>query len=649
MDNKDLYKCEYPNHNNNINDSIILNYCYDCKKIICLKCLNYLCINKHKVDSLENAFKKAKEELNGKAFMTNRKITNMKLKNGEEFVNKKIKSFVEMCNKLSILYKNKFNEYSKNYVELKNQQNRLKENIEENPLVLINLYKNNNENINKIKKMYDDLILKTKFINYIHHKTANLLINNSIYYNERFTISFISSETQKQCSPKENKENKLNEKNKKILDLNNNENELKNDSQIEKQSQYSNKNHLFVCLNNKTKRNEEKSSSIDNIFESQTYKKPKIQNPIPENTINSNNIINNDKKSFECNVQPVQKNKEPNEKNNKIINININRNTNFLNNNKIANIKCIFGLQNIPLKLVVFSLKPNSFSEIEYIEEKNYIFQKCDILSHFPYKNSCLLNINNNEAIIVGGEDINNNGSPGNKFCYKINFITDIINKGKIICTKMESTIYEHQSHSLLYSKLHKTIFALSGSKQRGCEFSKINDNGEINKWEPLLLLKGPRENCLSFLFNEQYIFLVGGNGNQSININYDKLDISTLYEKRAISWDSLDISINDINKNLFEFNELGVFIHNNNLFVLGGCNLNDENENRIKAWKISFGEFSRYKLFDNIESINLSYFEKNKSELPFLKNSFINTKNDYCFLTCDGICKRIPKTMLKI
>ena len=349
--------------------------------------------------------------------------------------------------------------------------------------------------------------------------------------------------------------------------------------------------------------------------------------------------------------KPEQNNKEPNEKNNKIINININRICNFLINNKISNIKCIFGLQNNPLKLVVFELKPNSFSEIEYIGKKNYIFQKCDNLSHFPYKNSRLLNINNNEAIIVGGEDINNNGSPGNKFCYKINFITDIINKGKIICTKMESTIYEHQSHSLLYSKLHKTIFALSGSKQRGCEFSKINDNGEINKWEPLLLLKGPRENCLSFLFNEKYIFLVGGNRIQNININYDKLDISTLYEKRAISWESLDIIINDINKNLFESKELGVFIHNNNLYVLGGCNLISENENKngIKTWKISFGEFNRYKLFDNIENINLSYFEKNKSDLPFLKDCFINTKNDYCFITCDGICKRIPKAMLKI
>jgi hypothetical protein len=143
------------------------------------------------------------------------------------------------------------------------------------------------------------------------------------------------------------------------------------------------------------------------------------------------------------------------------------------------------------------------------------------------------------------------------------------------------------------------------------------------------------------------YIFLIGGNGNQNNNINYDKLDISTLYEKRAISWDNLNIAINDINKNLFESKELGVFIHNNNLFVLGGCNLNDENE--IKAWKISFGEFSRYKQFDNIEKINLNYFEKNKSELPFLKDCFINTKNDYCFLACDGICKRIPKTMLKI
>ncbi len=133
--------------------------------------------------------------------------------------------------------------------------------------------------------------------------------------------------------------------------------------------------------------------------------------------------------------------------------------------------------------------------------------------------------------------------------------------------------------------------------------------------------------------------------------INYDKLDISTLYEKRAISWESLDIIINDINKNLFESKELGVFIHNNNLYVLGGCNLISENENKngIKTWKISFGEFNRYKLFDNIENINLSYFEKNKSDLPFLKDCFINTKNDYCFITCDGICKRIPKAMLKI
>ena len=296
MEYKDLYKCEYPNHDNNINDSGILNYCYDCKKIICLKCLNYLCINKHKIDSLENAFKKAKEELNGKEFMTNRKITNMKLKNGQEFVNKKIKSFFDMCNNLSILYKNKFNEYSKNYEELKCQQNKLKENIEQNPLVLINLYKNYNENLDKVKKMYDDLILKTKFINYIDHKVANLLKNNSIYYNERFTISVISSKIQKECSPKENKENKLNEKNGKI------ENGLKNDGNFNnnKKSQYSNKNHLFVCLNIKTKRNEDKNESTDNSIESQNYKKPKIQKTNPENIINSSTTINNDKKSFDA-------------------------------------------------------------------------------------------------------------------------------------------------------------------------------------------------------------------------------------------------------------------------------------------------------------------------------------------------------------
>jgi len=81
-----------------------------------------------------------------------------------------------------------------------------------------------------------------------------------------------------------------------------------------------------------------------------------------------------------------------------------------------------------------------------------------------------------------------------------------------------------------------------------------------------------------------------------------------------------LNITINDINKSLFQSKELGV--HNNNLFVLEGYNLNSENENknRINTWKISFREFSRY----NIENINLSYFEKNKSELTFLKDCFI-------------------------
>ncbi len=141
----------------------------------------------------------------------------------------------------------------------------------------------------------------------------------------------------------------------------------------------------------------------------------------------------------------------------------------------------------------------------------------------------------------------------------------------------MESTIYEHQSHSLLYSKLHKTIFALFGSQQRGCEFSKINDNGEINKQDPILIHKGPREICLNSLFNGQNIFLVGGNRNQSININYNKLDISALYEKGlylGIVW-ILQLMI------LFQSKELGV--HNNNLFVLGGYNLNSENENKME------------------------------------------------------------------
>lgn len=643
MEDKIIYKCENPNHNNNINDSSILNYCYSCKIIICSKCLNYICINKHKVDLLENALKKAKEELNRKEFMINKNITYMKLKNNEEFMNQKLKSFYVMCNNLSNLYKNKCNEYSNNYEELKNQQNKLKENIKENSLSLLNISKNHNENIVKIENMYNDLIFQTKFINYIYHKTSNLLSNNSINYNDRFTIFNISSNFQKESSPPKEQhiENKLNEKKSEILEANKNENELNNNELLkaDKKTDNSHKNHLFVCLNIKTKRNEKTDLSMDNNkIDKENYKKSKIQD-------NLNTTINNDRKTFGCSIKLIQKNKEINENSNKIINININKNSNFINNNEFKNIKIIFGIQNNPYRLVVFELKPNSFSNIEYIEDKNYIFKKCNNLPNFPYKKCRLLNINNNEAFIIGGEDIYNCGYPGNKFCYKINYINDNNHKGKIICTQMASTFYGHQLHSLLYSKLYNIIFIFSGSQQKACEYSKINENGEIDKWEPFLFLKESRENCLSFLINEEYIYLVGGNENKD-NINYDKFDISELNERKII-FPYFNIKINNINNNLFESKELGIFVKSKNIFILGGCNLNDGSE--IKAWKISFEDFNTDKLFENIENINVSYLEEHKSELLFLKDYFINTINNYYFISSDGICKRIPKSLLKI
>ena len=58
----------------------------------------------------------------------------------------------------------------------------------------------------------------------------------------------------------------------------------------------------------------------------------------------------------------------------------------------------------------------------------------------------------------------------------------------------------------------YKIIFVLSGHNQKKCEYAKINENDCITEWEELMPLREPREDCLGFLFNEKYIFLVGGN-----------------------------------------------------------------------------------------------------------------------------------------
>ena len=63
-------------------------------------------------------------------------------------------------------------------------------------------------------------------------------------------------------------------------------------------TRYSNKNHLFSCLNIKTKRKDNKDSSIDNSLSNQNYKKIKMQN------------TTFDKKDFEINLKLMQKNKK---------------------------------------------------------------------------------------------------------------------------------------------------------------------------------------------------------------------------------------------------------------------------------------------------------------------------------------------------
>ena len=110
---------------------------------------------------------------------------------------------------------------------------------------------------------------------------------------------------------------------------------------------------------------------------------------------------------------------------------------------------------------------------------------------------------------------------------------THIISDEEIKIDKISSSIFEHQSHCLLYSKNFNTIFLCSGHKQINCEYLNLSE--EEPKWKRLYPLQKPRENALSFVFNEKYIFLVGGKNQKGIiNEDYDVIDFEIFLNNKV-------------------------------------------------------------------------------------------------------------------
>ena len=264
------------------------------------------------------------------------------------------------------------------------------------------------------------------------------------------------------------------------------------------------------------------------------------------------------------------------------------------------------------------------------LEPKNFIDPN-EYNPAFPFQFSKLININN-ITYITGGilnddlSKLNYNNELGEKKCYKLIYNQK---ENEIKIDKISSSIFEHQSHCLLYSKNFNTIFLCSGHKQTNCEYLNLNE--EECKWKRLYPLQKPRENALALLFNEKYIFLIGGKNEKGIiNEDYDVIDFEIFISNKVQNcWKTYAFN----NKILLEKLGCGILYGNNNIYVFGGYNKNNK---VLNSWKINFEQdeednsviFNKEK-FDKIFKIkSIDIYDK-------IKNHFKKEKDINIFSYC--------------
>ena len=167
-------------------------------------------------------------------------------------------------------------------------------------------------------------------------------------------------------------------------------------------------------------------------------------------------------------------------------------------------------------KLIFLDLSNNKTLELQQIDIKqNNFINPQEFNSAFPFQFCKIININD-LVYITGGKlndefsRLNYNYNLGEKKCYKMKYNKET---KEIEIYSIPSSIYQHQSHSLLYLKKFNTIVMCSGYKQKNCEYLNLSENKE---WKRLYNLQKPRDNALALVYNEKYIFLIGCYGKMS-------------------------------------------------------------------------------------------------------------------------------------
>ena len=504
-------------------------------------------------------------------------------KNEFEVINKKISNFADSLNYILKFYKLLF---SNIIVECNKFEGKIEE-IDDK--INNNDNSNINQSIEQLKNIYNNIKSFNENVNYIHNYVIKLF---QIMKKIKCELGLIGSDYNESISS--------------FLELNykyipSTKNSINTD---------------FRDINNNNINNQNMSNEKINVFE-----KDKEQY----------NLLNKKRKiKYLDNICYINLNKSKlRTSNNNLINkfaYEINNIDNRNEHSKIIKHKCkykryldyfnIINSKDNKSQICLYHVQDHKeFTKIYNPEEIIHISKNKKYLD-FPFKNSKIVNINNT-AFVIGGKSLNK--EEGNKLIFNIYYNEDLNDSvGNIICKKLSKTLYGHQNHNLLYLERKKLIFILSGINQKSCEYVYYNDKrGILTECKKLGELKEPRENCISLIYNEKFIYLIGGENNANIN-SYDVCDISQISNNNIdISWIRYFIKPIGFNDMLFNIKYFGMISMENKFYILGG---NPMNKNNLFNFKISFSD-------DEINKNNNSYSKI--SNIIKLKNPcLINNPN---------------------
>lgn len=671
MDTSNL--CKFKDHSWEKVPIYITHFCLTCSLGFCRNCLlihnsnpDYFSHKIVRINENEKNWKKKLEEIE-----KDKPIINMNNKEGEEIVNNKKDTYAQNLNGLNNVFRNIVLDWYNKYNELENIENYIDKQIE------------NKENINYtetkkiISDIYECIINRQKEIKDLVN-TGNKLekfkqlsdLNTLSICSNINNYSFNRIICDKDMNIKQLEEKNNNEKN----IISNSSNNIKNSETVSIQ-----KREELIVDNINKKVNEEKNdkkkmSDSTKSTKNKSDSKFRINLGIISNNNEQNEYINKKTKrkikTKEClfcdccsndshkkrktdnfNLNPPNKTNqlkkiESNKENNKKTKIGKNRQTNFYLNlfNFHLDIEKNLCLILLDINLVETCTKCFKRKDIIY-KEKFPNYEK------FPFLFSKIININNS-AFIIGGKSNWDSEEQGNNLVLRINYVKnseDNKSLGKIICTPLVNTKFCHYSHNLIYSKLYNTIFVLSGHEQKKCEFGKLDrEKKTIKEWKEFNNIRASRENAISFLLNEKYIFLIGGQGQNSYN--YDVFDISSLFDSdKALIWKTYNFNINQFNKQIFNIQNAGIVYSFNKIFVLGGIR---SNEKEYLNWKIEFINESDDNIrIEKIILLKNNWFENHKGKGVFyFYGQQIFHECDNCFFNIDfeGECKIFEKEKFK-